>query len=403
MRIMLTCQRYPPVAKDGIATATEATAAALASAGHEVHVLAARAGQRRSDETKDGVRVHRRGLPRLGKVPKYLFVWSTTIRLLRQCVYWHARRLGIEPEVVVVPNFEADGLLFVLTRRWPLAVVLHTPFALESGEPAPLRPVDKWVADRLDRWTARRADVVVSDSRFHLRRLREIGWIDHSSSHVVWHCLPKLGLPARVEPPSACEPVVLQVGRLERRKAPELTIEALALLQAEGVRVHGLFVGGNGDRRAGSSYLEWTRRLAAARGVSAEFTDEISDEALSAAYRRARVVVMPSAYESFGLTPPEALQYGRPAVVSDRVGFAEVLHRSIACRVFPYPDARAFADALRPFLIDAALADEAGEQGRRLAAEVLAPKKHAEAMEACLRAAIERFGAGSGRRAEAAR
>ena len=59
-------------------------------------------------------------------------------------------------------------------------------------------------------------------------------------------------------------------------------------------------------------------RLAAELGVALELqTEWQTDEAVDAAYRRATVVVAPSRFEGFGLTPIEGVATGVPTVASD--------------------------------------------------------------------------------------
>ncbi|HVH10128.1 MAG TPA: glycosyltransferase [Gemmatimonadales bacterium] len=58
-------------------------------------------------------------------------------------------------------------------------------------------------------------------------------------------------------------------------------------------------------------------RLAAELGVPCRIESGLSPEEMVTAYQRAEVVVCPSRFEGFGLTPMEAIACGRPVVVSD--------------------------------------------------------------------------------------
>src|SRR5205085_2745119 len=108
-------------------------------------------------------------------------------------------------------------------------------------------------------------------------------------------------------------------------------------------------------------------RLAADRGVACVIDSRLSEDDMVTAYRGAEVVVCPSRFEGFGLTPMEAIACGRPVVVSDipphreflgtaphffTVGDDDDLAAAIAAaRSGPSPP----PDMLRPLRIEAAV------------------------------------------------
>jgi len=108
-------------------------------------------------------------------------------------------------------------------------------------------------------------------------------------------------------------------------------------------------------------------RLAADRGVACVIDSRLSEDDMVTAYRGAEVVVCPSRFEGFGLTPMEAIACGRPVVVSDipphreflgtaphffTVGDDDALAAAIAAaRSGPSPP----PDMLRPLRIEAAV------------------------------------------------
>jgi glycosyltransferase involved in cell wall biosynthesis len=77
-------------------------------------------------------------------------------------------------------------------------------------------------------------------------------------------------------------------------------------------------------------------------------TGRLDDGTLAAAFRRAHVFAMPSAYEGFGIAYLEAMGFGLPAVATERGGAAEVVtHRTDGWLVDP-DDPSDVADALAP-------------------------------------------------------
>jgi glycosyltransferase involved in cell wall biosynthesis len=87
-------------------------------------------------------------------------------------------------------------------------------------------------------------------------------------------------------------------------------------------------------------------------------------------YRRARVVAI-ATRDGYGRGPAEAagivlvegMAYGRPVVAPADVGVIEVVGE--AGTTVPDPDPPSLAAALRPYLVNPALAAEVGERGRR--------------------------------------
>src|SRR2546428_10278321 len=150
---------------------------------------------------------------------------------------------------------------------------------------------------------------------------------------------------------------LLSVSRLTAHKDHAAGIPAAARVEPKlPVRI----VGSGPERPA----LE---RLAADLGVACVIDSRLSQNDMVTAYRGAEVVVCPSRFEGFGLTPMEAIACGRPVVVSDipphreflgtaphffTVGDDDGLAAAIgAARSGPSPP----PDMLRPLRIDAAV------------------------------------------------
>jgi glycosyltransferase involved in cell wall biosynthesis len=83
---------------------------------------------------------------------------------------------------------------------------------------------------------------------------------------------------------------------------------------------------------------------------------------LPALYDLCDVFVLPSNREAFGLVVNEAMNAGKPVIASDQVGcWPDLVRPGINGAVFPAGDAAALAAALRPFLLDPALRERAGQ------------------------------------------
>jgi glycosyltransferase involved in cell wall biosynthesis len=109
------------------------------------------------------------------------------------------------------------------------------------------------------------------------------------------------------------------------------------------------------------------RELARAREAGwLVHVEHASDAALRALYARARVVVLPSWYEGFGLPALEAAAQGAPVVASDLPVLREILGEAA---LFVPPDRTdLWARTLAEVVGDSALREELARRGREGAA-----------------------------------
>jgi len=132
---------------------------------------------------------------------------------------------------------------------------------------------------------------------------------------------------------------LLVLGRLERRKRPDLAVRALALLAARG-RPDTLVVAGSGP------LAPEAHRLADELGVAGRIAwvaapDDDEKWRLLAA---ADVLLFPSVHEGFGLVPAEAQAVGTPVVAVAGTAVEEVVaHGESSLLVRPTPEAFAVA------------------------------------------------------------
>ncbi|HKV90315.1 MAG TPA: glycosyltransferase family 4 protein [Thermoplasmata archaeon] len=156
-------------------------------------------------------------------------------------------------------------------------------------------------------------------------------------------------------------PFVLFVGRLASNKGLLGLVDAFTKLAAHDPAATLVLVGADGGRRAA------VERRAAERGVAprVRMPGFVADERLlAAAFREARLFVLPSEYEAFGLVLLEALAQGTPVVASRVGGIPEFLEDGKAGRLVPPNDPNALAEALLALWDDPAARQRFGEYGR---------------------------------------
>ncbi|MFQ6537969.1 MULTISPECIES: glycosyltransferase [Aphanothece] len=142
---------------------------------------------------------------------------------------------------------------------------------------------------------------------------------------------------------------VLTVSVMAPHKAIELVVEAIALLRGRGVAVRLRLVGPWAD----ASYRRRIERQIAALGLADAvlIQGRVSEVELHGFFRRARVFVLLSRCESFGLPAVEAQAFGTPSVVADLGAPPEIA--GPGGLVVPPEDPAAAAAALQSLLCDA--------------------------------------------------
>jgi glycosyltransferase involved in cell wall biosynthesis len=118
------------------------------------------------------------------------------------------------------------------------------------------------------------------------------------------------------------QPLILAVGTLEPRKNYERLIEAFASITRESDGPRQLVFAGRQGWRYEGIYAAARREAGLPERI--RFLGFVEDDQLSALYRSAAVLAMPSFYEGFGLPVIEAMASGTPVVCSTGGALPEV-------------------------------------------------------------------------------
>ena len=159
--------------------------------------------------------------------------------------------------------------------------------------------------------------------------------------------------------PDASTADIVTVGRLMSHKRVDMLLEAIAILQAEGMAVTCRIIGDGPDRAA---LHEKAQALDIAHAV--EFQHDVYEQKeVYALLKAAKVAVFPSAREGFGIAVLEALACGVPVVTtSTPANLAQHLVARSARGIICQPSASALAEAIRPWLADGGSRDVEGAE-----------------------------------------
>lgn len=138
---------------------------------------------------------------------------------------------------------------------------------------------------------------------------------------------------------------LLMVARMDARekyKGMETVIEAIAVLQTQGVPAHFNIVG-DGDDKLRMEKLVQAKKC----GDRVTFWGRLNDADLQAAYQAAQLYVMPSKKEGFGIVFLEAMRHGTPSIGGNHGGTPEVIEHGISGFLVDFDDHKSLVENIK--------------------------------------------------------
>jgi glycosyltransferase involved in cell wall biosynthesis len=169
------------------------------------------------------------------------------------------------------------------------------------------------------------------------------------------------------------ENLILSIGYVDRLKAHDVLIRALALLRRRGVTCRAVIIGPQPDARYFSSLSEYIRE----QKIDVEFTGFIPPEKLLPLLRRCTVLVHPSRHDNSPMSICEAMACGMPVVASRVGGVGHLVEDGKTGLLFEAANPSELADQLERLLPDAPLRKHMGARARE-AAQLFHPVRVAE-------------------------
>jgi glycosyltransferase involved in cell wall biosynthesis len=267
---------------------------------------------------------------------------------------WHTFRSG-----AITVGFDADGYSIAGLRDRP-----H--IASIKGVIGDVMPFERGAAKasvilqaHFEKLHARRADLVITPSRYCAERLDELYGVRNAIviPELIdlsrWHNLLELVGPN----PDEGHFTVLCVCRFYARKRVDLLLRAAAMLRGRIPELEIRIVGGGMD--AARLRNLW-RDLHLESTV--KWIGNVTKRDLAAEYQRANVFCLPSVQEGFGIVFLEAMAAGKPIVAARSAAVPEVVKHG--CLVEP-DNAEALAAAIETLYLNAGLRTRLSAEGLR--------------------------------------
>jgi glycosyltransferase involved in cell wall biosynthesis len=249
-------------------------------------------------------------------------------------------------DFVLYPNFLGHPSLF----RTPSAPVIHDLVYLdfpEYGSNKSVRDLTRFVPQAL-----KRASFVITVSGFSKQRIVDAYHVP--AEKILTTFIPPKP-PLQISKDQQTEllhkqgidkPYLFFIGTMEPRKNIVALLEAYRLLPDALRNQYSLVLAGKMDWK----YQETKEKMEKlqAEGYDIRYLGYVDDQTQAAAYQGARLFVLPSNYEGFGMQILEALDYGVPCAVSDIPVFHEV--GGDAVTYFDHDDPAAIAKSIEQCL-----------------------------------------------------
>ena len=271
-------------------------------------------------------------------------------------VLWH--RAGWPPAESVAGEFDvvhAAHPLLIPARRAAQVVTIHDLFFLWNQQDTTAEIRRDYAA--LASVHARRAHAVVTSTEHGKRIVGEHLGVPPERIYVCPPGAPTwrtLGTTPHVAPNG----YILFVGTLEPRKNIGVLLDAYQLLLERRRDLPALVLAG----RATADAAGWLRRIAQPPLAGrVRHLGYVPDEERERVFGGARVLVLPSLDEGFGLPALEAMSAGVPVIASNRGSLPEVV--GTAGLLVDPTDPAALATTLEPVLIDDCVAMSYGAAG----------------------------------------
>ena len=353
----------------GIASYVNAVGKELVRQGHRVTILAN--GEEHRTSLIDGINLirmpfgnlhwysYKLGLPGGLVLPLREIEWSINLRR-------NLARLMREERIDVIEACEAA--LFFLKRgsikTVPLVVRLHGEqyvFAKYSGQS--ISPGES-LLHRMELSSLRLVDALTAPSSFQAQeKTNELG---SNGIKVIPNPIDpwmlEQALSSRSQSPDDGRKTVLYTGRLQYAKGVLVLLDAVSMVAREDEQAHFLIAGARHTSIDDATLDHKLKINDTSHYVS--MPGHVPWRDLVEHYRRAKVFVMPSYYETGGISVIEAMAFGLPVVATRAGGLPEVVEDGVTGILVPPGDSRALAEAISRLLRDPELRQRMGEAGR---------------------------------------
>jgi len=242
---------------------------------------------------------------------------------------WHARR----------NNEMLWALFFKLILRCPLKIVFTS---------AAIRRHSMW-----PRWLISKMDAVIATSPAAAELVEPVVAVVGHGVDVQRFAPEGSRTAALAKLDVIFEKAIGQFGRVRPEKGSDIFVDAMIELLPDYPEFGAILVG-----KATSQFKKFSEQLQQkVRDAGLQdrivWFGEVPFSEVPAVYNAMSIVVAPSRYEGFGLTPIEAMASGAPVIAADTGAYRQMIDQGVTGAIFPVGDDKLFKEYLRELMGDA--------------------------------------------------
>jgi glycosyltransferase involved in cell wall biosynthesis len=267
------------------------------------------------------------------------------------------------------------GLLLMKRLKIPVIATIHHPLPIDrqadleqaNGFRQRLRIRRFYSFIRMQAFVARHLDRVITVSQSSARDTRLLFKVPANKIRVVYNGIDTEIYKGKEEASGSRDGLIMVANTDDRKKGVLYLLQALTLLKDDGTK---LTIVDDAERH--SSYIEdvgplpsYGSKLVKKLNLDGmvRFTGRLTREELAQRYATARIAVVPSLYEGFGLPAAEAMACGTPVIATTGGALPEVV--GDAGMLVPPANADALAAAIRLLLNDRQAQQRMSDAGRK--------------------------------------
>jgi glycogen synthase len=364
MNICFLCYEYAKVSQGGLGVSTGILARQLAK-NHSISVITSANGERAATYIDDGVIVYA-VRPFILRIP-ILNIWFGDLihKLCYNVQVYNKVRTLEKDTIVIAPEFGFEGLLPAL-NSWRVVTSLATPSFIDElynkGKISLQNKIISWC----ERKQTMLSKKIVAKTYCIRDYIGECWNMPVERMAVLYNAIAVSGVSGA---PEVDGPYLLFAGRIDKRKGADVLLQAFTKIRARFPSLQCLFVGGDLMNLV-ADYKQSNPAVPVAH------YSQVAHERLLAIIHHAAVVVVPSRFENCSMVCLEALVLGRPLIVTEKTGAAELIEPGVSGFSIPNEDSEKLAETIAHCLTHdmTAFSQRAKERAERYNAETIHAK-----------------------------